>query len=108
MTTRIAKDEMALLMPHSLGHYFQDDTTMQPETNETTLFARISAALSWIVSLPRRQAVLAELNSLSDHELSDIGLSRGELPMVFDADFVARRQADRLVARVQSGRAALI
>ncbi len=36
-----------------------------------------------------RQAALAEMATMSDRELSDIGLSRGDLPRVFDADFIA-------------------
>ena len=107
MTNRIAKDEMALLMPNSLGHYFQDDP-VQPDVESPTLFARVANVFHWLADLPKRQAVLAELNSLSDHELADIGLSRGELPMVFDADFAARRQETRLANRVQNGQAALV
>lgn len=83
MTTRIAKDEMALLMPHSLGHYFQDDAADMPSPTEAPSFStRIVGAVRWLVNLPRRQAVLAELSLLTDRELADIGLSREDLPAV--------------------------
>jgi uncharacterized protein YjiS (DUF1127 family) len=109
MTSRIARDEMALLMPNSLGHYFQEDASDTPRDDEQPgLFARIGDFARWVASLPKRQAVLSELNALSDHELADIGLSRGELPMVFDADFAARRTNERFAARLQTGRSALI
>jgi len=36
-----------------------------------------------------RQATMSELGAMSDRELADIGLSRGDLPRVFDAEFVA-------------------
>jgi uncharacterized protein YjiS (DUF1127 family) len=109
MTNRIAKDEMALLMPNSLGHYFQDDASdMPPADEQPSLFARIAGFARWVAALPQRQAVLAELNALSDHELADIGLSRSDLPMVFDADFAAQRTNERVAARVQNGRASLI
>ena len=49
-------------------------------------FARFTA---WLSDMPRRRQVLNELRSLSDHELADIGLSRGDLHRVFEPDFVA-------------------
>jgi uncharacterized protein YjiS (DUF1127 family) len=36
-----------------------------------------------------RQATLSEMGMMSDRELADIGLSRGDLCRVFDADFAA-------------------
>jgi|GEM_PF-3401542 len=42
-----------------------------------------------------RRAVLGELARLSDRELADIGLTRGDLPMLFDPVFGAKRQAAR-------------
>ena len=35
--------------------------------------------------------VMAELRDLTDRELADIGLSRGEISRVFDPSFVRRR-----------------
>ena len=93
MSNRIAKEEMALMMPGSIGHYFKDDLSEMPATapRGPGLFARIASGLAYIAAMPRRRAVLNELYSLSAHELADIGLTRAELPMVFDADFVASR-----------------
>lgn len=108
MTTRISKDEMALLMPHALGHYFQDDPYDVPAPEAPTLLGRLTGAWRWLAGLPGRRAVLAELSALSDHELADIGLTRGELPMVFQAEFAARRGEERSINRLQTGRAALI
>lgn len=103
MTNRIAKDEMALLMPNSLGHYFKDDPSDMPATEDRpSLFAR---AVRWLVELPRRHAVMAELSALSDHELADIGLSRSDLTNVFDEKFATARNAERGFNRVQTGRA---
>jgi len=42
-----------------------------------------------------REATLAEMSLMSDRELADIGLSRGELCRVFDADFVADHASGR-------------
>jgi uncharacterized protein YjiS (DUF1127 family) len=55
--------------------------------------SRLAAALRWIVELPRHRAVINELRSLSDHELADIGLERGDIPHLFDRGSAGRRSA---------------
>ena len=90
MNARVAKEEMALLMPTSLSHY-ADEPRFSAETSPSTLFSKLAAVVAWIIDLPRRRAVLAELNELSDHELADIGLNRAELNRVFDPEFAASR-----------------
>jgi uncharacterized protein YjiS (DUF1127 family) len=97
MTIRIAPEEMALHMRRSLGHYFEEDTTPMsvPTPPHRTLMTRLRDGLRWLADLPRRQAVIDELSALSDYELADIGLTRGELPMVFDAGFAAERNRTR-------------
>jgi uncharacterized protein YjiS (DUF1127 family) len=96
MNGYIAKEEIALLMPNTLSHYFKDDAdhAPRPETTRPSLLARIGSALTWFAELPRRRAVLDELSSLTDHELADIGLTRSELSMVFEPSFAARRSSD--------------
>ena len=94
MSTRIAKEELALLMPNSLSHYFHDDAADMPQgARGTTLFARAAAAVRWLSDMPRRRAVLNELGGLSERELADIGLTREELPRVFDNSYSTRRTA---------------
>ena len=44
-----------------------------------------------------RQATLSEMGMMSDRELSDIGLTRADVPRVFDADFVADHARGRVV-----------
>jgi uncharacterized protein YjiS (DUF1127 family) len=56
---------------------------------------RVLAAVQWVADLPRRRAVLEELGRLSDHELADIGLTRADLPRVFDPAFVHSRNFAR-------------
>ncbi len=53
--------------------------------------SRLAAAVGWFIDLPRRRAVIDELQSLSDHELADIGLERAEVARVFDRRFAERR-----------------
>jgi hypothetical protein len=90
MNARVAKEEIALLMPTSLSRY-ADEPMLHDEAPQSGLMARLSAALTWVIDLPRRQAVLAELSQLSEHELADIGLSRTDLSRVFDRSFAAQR-----------------
>jgi uncharacterized protein YjiS (DUF1127 family) len=95
MSTRIAKEELAILMPNRLAHYFEPDETVGPSEPHRSLWAKVSTALAWLMEMPRRRAVLDELNALSDHELADIGLVRSDLVRVFDADFLERTQPIR-------------
>jgi uncharacterized protein YjiS (DUF1127 family) len=88
-----SRDEIALQRSDSLSHYFKDDADYmpQPEAESPHFFARLGKLLSWLAEFPKRQAVMDELASLSDHELSDIGLTRSDLPRVFDEEFAAER-----------------
>ena len=47
------------------------------------LGGRLAHIVRWVLDMPRRRAVLNELESLSDHELADIGLARADVPHVF-------------------------
>jgi uncharacterized protein YjiS (DUF1127 family) len=95
MSAHVMKEEIALRMPGSMAHYFRDEPMEMPADESPSLFARLGAAIRWVVELPQRRAVINELASLSDHELADIGLNRAELDMVFDRQFAASRAADR-------------
>jgi len=95
MNAYVPKDEIALLRPNTLSHYFKDDVPYVPAPTRPGLAARIGSFLRLIVDLPRRQAVLQELQALSDHELRDIGLARSDLPRVFDREFIERRNMER-------------
>ncbi len=95
MNARMPKEEMALLMPASLSAQSWTSSFAAPQTEGRSLIQRLALATKWIMELPRRRALLNELSTLTDHELADIGLSRGELGRVFDPAFVAQRDADR-------------
>ena len=101
MNAFVPKEEIALLRPNTLSHYFKDDAMWAPapEPKRPGFFGRVASLCRTIAEMPRRQAVLNELNMLSDHELSDIGLVRGELGRVFDSGFVAQRNSERAAAR---------
>lgn len=90
MNMRVAKEEIALLMPSSLSSY-----TNEPHVGETAtrggLISKLASAVHFLLDLPRRHAVVAELAALSDRELADIGLARSDLARVFDASFASRQ-----------------
>jgi len=88
-----SRDEIAIQRSDSLTHYFKDDPDYmpQPEPEAPHFFAQLGKFLHWLVEMPKRQAVMDELASLSDHELADIGLTRSDLPRVFDEEFAAER-----------------
>ena len=64
-------------------------------------FARLGQFLQRLAALPQRRAVREELGMLSDRELADIGLTRGEVAHVFDEGFAARRNAERRVGHAK-------
>ncbi len=94
MNVRVAKEEIAILMPNTLSHY-ADEPRLHDVSNEGGFVSMLSNAVRWLADLPRRRAVLAELNELSEHELADIGLNRSELNRVFDPEFAAQRARSR-------------
>jgi len=47
-----------------------------------------------IVSWPRKRATYEQLRQLSDRELSDIGLVRGDITRVFEPDYVLPNAAN--------------
>ena len=115
MTPRYATEELALMMPTSLATYFNPNSDRNGgyefsdsfnsnyfavdarDAKAPGLFARIGA---WL----RRRAAMDELAGLTDHELADIGLSRGDLAMAFDPNFVAQHNAERFGGQKQNGR----
>ncbi len=101
MIACVAKKEIFAMTTQTFSNY-SNNASMTSQTASPGLFARLSGIVGWIAAFPRRQAVMAELAELSDHELADIGLVRSDLGRVFDANFAASR------ARSQIGRAATV
>jgi len=97
MSGHVAKEEIALLMPERLSHYFQSDRDYMPVSRKQGrgMLTILASAVKWVLELPRRRAMLDELGSLTDHELADIGISRAELGQVFERDCVRPRNSER-------------
>lgn len=54
------------------------------------LVASLRAFAADVAGWPARRRATAELRAMSARELADIGLSRSDIPHVFDADFARR------------------
>lgn len=65
------------------------------ETDGATIPARlIHHAGTWLDrfrTMGSHHVTLNELATLSDHELTDVGLTRSDIPRLFDPDFAAER-----------------
>lgn len=87
-------------MPMNLAHSpdlpFQAAADRQPVPTHAGL-ERIIAAFTWLCGLPRRIAERDQLAALSDRELADIGLTRGDIGRIHDPDFAADYAASRAV-----------
>jgi uncharacterized protein YjiS (DUF1127 family) len=86
MNAPLAKEQIALLMSDSLTYRVspvQGTEGTIADAGRSSFAGRISAAIRYIVELPRRRAVIDELSRLTDRELADIGLTRAGLDQVF-------------------------
>ncbi len=102
MNAPLAKEQIALLMSDSLTYRspvvegtdgtITDARPAPRSLAPRSLAQRIGSFVSGLLAVSRRRAVLDELSSLSDRELADIGLNRGELSRVFDPQFVKTRE----------------
>lgn len=57
------------------------------------LWNAVRGAVTFLATYPRRRALYDQLNAMSDRELRDIGLTRGDLARVFDPDFATPQLA---------------
>jgi uncharacterized protein YjiS (DUF1127 family) len=106
MDPRITKEETALLMNLSLSRRAErveeirfaamrarDEAIGRAIRDAVVGFLRaVRSIASFIITYPERRATFEHLNALSDRELADIGLTRGDLARVFDTDFAKARE----------------
>ena len=59
----------------------------EPHASSTGLMLSLSRAFRALSERSRRRRAVAELNALTDRELADIGLTRGEIGHAVDGQF---------------------
>lgn len=95
MNAPLAKEQIALLMSDSLTYWTPivegtDGTIAEPQTSWLDgIRAKVAGMMDRLAAVPHRRAVMAELNTLNDRELADIGLQRCDVGRVFDPRFAA-------------------
>ena len=89
MNAPIAKDQFEFSLGNLsyIGPRYEEpqtDRVNSPSGDTKSWFGRLmSAVTEW----RQRQSVLHEMETMSDRELSDIGLSRSDISRVFDRSF---------------------
>lgn len=101
MNARVAKEEMALLLPGALNYSPASSdgarraALARQAARSGGLSALLRRAVSAFESVRERRQVMAELSALSERELNDVGLTRSDLGRVFDPEFAAKLEAER-------------
>ncbi len=97
MNAPISQNEVAMMLPANITAYrnASDQATLAAARTEASPFARLMRglgdAIAWVVTYPRRRAVVGELSMLSERELRDIGLSRADIPGIVSLRHPRRR-----------------
>lgn len=68
-----------------------------PGAQPASCWRRLADGMAYALATPRRRRTVAELSSLTDRELADIGLTRGDVSIVFTPGFITERRAGRRV-----------
>jgi uncharacterized protein YjiS (DUF1127 family) len=93
MTAPVSKNALAFKLPDMLSyHSTWDDAdyipVLPPERHG--LLHRASVAVGhWVSKRTERLRVMRELQDLSDRDLADMGLTRYDIPRVFEPGFVS-------------------
>jgi uncharacterized protein YjiS (DUF1127 family) len=104
MSAPLAKSDLVFKLATSqsyIDHSYDPAPSIAAQPAPRGLLRRIGDGLASLAQGVRdwtdRQATLSEMGMMSDRELADIGLSRGDVPRVFDADFLADHVKGRVV-----------
>jgi uncharacterized protein YjiS (DUF1127 family) len=99
MTAHFKKNNFHFHLPEMLSyHSTWDDADYEPvlpRRQQSWVTYLVSAPVRALMAMAERHRVMNELSSMTDRELSDLGMSRYDIPRVFDADFAAERAARR-------------
>jgi len=97
MNAPLAKDQFTYSLGNMsyIGATYEDAPAYPAQEVRQASGGWIARGVRAIKEWYRRQAVLREMEMMTDRELADIGLSRADLPRVFDLAFVADRARGR-------------
>lgn len=93
MTASVNKNGLAFKLPEMLSYHSTwddaDYAPVQPSRHSGLLRRAVSGIGHWVVTRMERQRVMRELAELSDRDLADMGMTRYDIPRVFEAGFVS-------------------
>jgi uncharacterized protein YjiS (DUF1127 family) len=78
-----------------IGPAYEDPQTTEFKPSAHGAGGWLGKLVTAVAEWHQRQAVLREMQTMSDRELSDIGLSRADLARVFDPSFAADYSRNR-------------
>lgn len=79
MSAPLAQQPYALLTPSNVTY----GASPVQRGRGVFLYQRVLDTIRWVGAYPQRVAAISEMQRLTDRELSDIGLTRGQLREVF-------------------------
>jgi uncharacterized protein YjiS (DUF1127 family) len=92
MNATVGKDQLTAFSLGNLsyiGPAYEEPQTPSVRSPEGASRGVLKALMGVVSAWRQRQAVLQEMQMMTDRELADIGLSRSDLTRVFDPAFVA-------------------
>jgi uncharacterized protein YjiS (DUF1127 family) len=96
MSAPLAKTDFVFKLATSqsyIDHSYDPTPNVGAQPAPRGLLRQLADGLAWLTQGVRnwadQQTTLSEMGLMSDRELSDIGLSRTDVPRVFDPSFVA-------------------
>jgi len=97
MNAQTAKDQFTYTLGNAsyVDYLYDEPPVTVVKTPQPSIRQWLSRAVSAVVEWRRRQAVLQEMQMLTDRELADIGLTRADLPRVFDPAFAVSHARGR-------------
>ena len=97
MNASIKKNEFSFKLPEMLSYHStwddSDYAPVLPRRRQSWVARAASAPVRWAAAYAERRRVMNELAQMSDRELADLGISRYDIPRVFDPAFAAERYA---------------
>ena len=93
MTASVNKTELAFKLPEMLSYHSTwddaDYAPVQPSRDRGFVRRAVSGLGHWVATHMERRRVMRELAELSDRDLADMGMTRYDIPRVFEPGFVS-------------------